>query len=624
MTKPPVSSAAAPLQSTVPLESVSESQRELQSQPPMTHVKTEPLKFNELPVSALPHPISESVNGLCNLSTAIQEFKRRLDELENHLDFIQASVEIEEQLAAGDVAVTSKCELQSICETMCARSLRRYIISHLDEAQKLREQVPSALKTAPQPAKLVLDCIGRFYLQGSRAYSKDSPMIPAREASILALELLLLTIEGELQIDDLVRQETVQAAVNWRKRLVIEGGIRKANEIDAKGLLLFVTCYGIPKVFKNEDIWDLVLAGNAGQVAKALRRSGSLVSRVSEIIEQAMSSGLKQNAKLEAVDVASSFGIDDKFTAQKLLTAYLQESEETLKRRKREANNLPTQLKQANERHLTALKTVMKFLRERNLDPLKVVPAWQLTEKITKLEEENANLSRTILETVTIKERADENDFLDKTNPAIKCLRVTGQVSNLLSSPSAGLYEQKKAAAYVMDSRSPFNSSIRVDIQPGGLASFGGDRYPSATLTSYSSAGVSLHENVGGSSFGAGCGLRHDASVNIPGAYGIPTAGNLSTSSVGREGVVDRPVFITGRSNGVAYGGVGNEAPGQSYVRSRTYGLFGPSPLMEGFPGLLDSPPPVIGATINVADLFRFVDAVVESDYNGRVGDYHQ
>ncbi|CAN1317795.1 Protein FRIGIDA [Linum perenne] len=559
MTKPPVSSAAAPLQSTVPLESVSESQRELQSQPPMTHVKTEPLKFNELPVSALPHPISESVNGLCNLSTAIQEFKRRLDELENHLDFIQASVEIEEQLAAGDVAVTSKCELQSICETMCARSLRRYIISHLDEAQKLREQVPSALKTAPQPAKLVLDCIGRFYLQGSRAYSKDSPMIPAREASILALELLLLTIEGELQIDDLVRQETVQAAVNWRKRLVIEGGIRKANEIDAKGLLLFVTCYGIPKVFKNEDIWDLVLAGNAGQVAKALRRSGSLVSRVSEIIEQAMSSGLKQNAKLEAVDVASSFGIDDKFTAQKLLTAYLQESEETLKRRKREANNLPTQLKQANERHLTALKTVMKFLRERNLDPLKVVPAWQLTEKITKLEEENANLSRTILETVTIKERADENDFLDKTNPAIKCLRVTGQVSNLLSSPSAGLYEQN---------------------------------------------------------FGAGCGLRHDASVNIPGAYGIPTAGNLSTSSVGREGVVDRP--------GVAYGGVGNEAPGQSYVRSRTYGLFGPSPLMEGFPGLLDSPPPVIGATINVADLFRFVDAVVESDYNGRVGDYHQ
>ncbi|CAN0906051.1 Protein FRIGIDA [Linum grandiflorum] len=562
MAKTVVSNAGSPIQSTdaqVKLESVSESELQFQSQPPMTHVNSDPPKVNELPHRS---PMVESVNRLCNLSTAIQEFKLRYDELEKHLNFIQSCVETQEQLGSRDV----ECELHIICETMCARSLRKYITSHLDEAQKLREEVPLALKTAPHPAKLVLECIGRFYLQGSRAFSKDSPMISAREASILALELLLITIEdGEVQLDDLDRQETVQAALNWRKRLVLEGGIRKASEIDAKGLLLFVACYGIPKLFKDEDIWDLVLAANAGQVANALKRSTSLVSRVADIIEQAVSSGLKQNAKLEAVDVASTFGIDDKFPAQMLLNAFLEESKATLKKRKREAHNSPAQLKQANECHLTALKSLMNLLKERNLDPLKVVPGLKFAEEIGMLEKENADLSRTILGMARMKMKAVENDNLDKINPAIKRPRVVGQIPNLMSSPSIGLYEHK-APGYMTDSRSPHSSSFL----PGVLSSYVGDTYPPcAPLTSYSSAGGLLHENT------------HDASVMF--------RGGLAGSSVGWEG--------------------------KHNARNRTYGMFGPSPLMEGFPGLTNSPPPVRGATINAADLFRFVDSVVESDY---------
>ena len=50
---------------------------------------------------------------------------------------------------------------------------------------------------------------------------------------------------------------------------------------------------------------------------------------------------MKKGMKIEAVDVACIFGIEDKFPAQKLLTLILQESREPLKGRKRKANNSP-------------------------------------------------------------------------------------------------------------------------------------------------------------------------------------------------------------------------------------------------------------------------------------------
>lgn len=50
---------------------------------------------------------------------------------------------------------------------------------------------------------------------------------------------------------------------------------------------------------------------------------------------------MKKGMKIEAVDVACIFGIEDKFPAQNLLTLILQESREPLKGRKRKANNSP-------------------------------------------------------------------------------------------------------------------------------------------------------------------------------------------------------------------------------------------------------------------------------------------
>ena len=246
----------------------------------------------------------KSVVELDGLSIAIHSFTRRLDELQKHLEFIENTIEsrskqlllIEntnpvvvetiteeggEGEGEGEEVVPSsrgtKSEVEYLCEMMCSRSLRKYIVSNMSDEARLREEVPAALKFAPKPAKLVLDCIGRFYLQGSKAYTKNSPMIPARQASLLILEFFLLSDCESLNEKE--KDEAHSAALAWRKRLVTEGGLSRATPIDATGLLLFIASFGIPSRFSNQDLRDLILL-TTQNISTALRRSPLLLARI--------------------------------------------------------------------------------------------------------------------------------------------------------------------------------------------------------------------------------------------------------------------------------------------------------------------------------------------------------
>ena len=254
----------------------------------------------------------KSVVELDGLSIAIHSFTRRLDELQKHLEFIENTIEsrskqlllientnlvavetiteLEEEKEAqgreGEEEFPSsrgtKSEVEYLCEMMCSRSLRKYIVSNMSDEAKLREEVPAALKFAPKPAKLVLDCIGRFYLQGSKAYTKNSPMIPARQASLLILEFFLLSDCDGDNVNEKEKDEAHSAALAWRKRLVTEGGLSRATPIDARGLLLFIASFGIPSRFSNQDLRDLILLTilSTQNISTALRRSPLLLARI--------------------------------------------------------------------------------------------------------------------------------------------------------------------------------------------------------------------------------------------------------------------------------------------------------------------------------------------------------
>lgn len=267
------------------------------------------------PPSPSPPLFLNSIAELKDFSAAMSGFLQCYDDLHNHLESIKGAIlgmlppenphisqpslqkpeALEETVMEkkGEDNSPSISELEGLCKAMCSRGVRKYLVSHLSNLSMLKEEVPKALRQAPNPWKLVLECLGKFFLQGSKAFTRNSPMIPARKASILVLECFLLmmgldaTSEKDNEILDIekeIKEEADVAALAWRKRLMVEGGLARAKQIDARGLLLFVACFGMPPLFTVEDMRDMVIAGNAKEIVRELQKSHLLMSKISGLI----------------------------------------------------------------------------------------------------------------------------------------------------------------------------------------------------------------------------------------------------------------------------------------------------------------------------------------------------
>ncbi|KFK36753.1 frigida [Arabis alpina] len=377
-----------------------------------------------------PPQFLKSIDDLVSFSAAVVAFKRQYDDLQNHMDYIDSQlksngIDITDSSSfhsaspllsspRNDASVVTtvivdqsppepseskKSEVQRLCEVMCSKGLRRYINTNVSDRAKLIEELPAALKHAKEPAKFVLECIGKFYLQGRKAFSKDSPMIPARQVSLLILESFLLMSEVceekklKIMIGSSVKDEAETAAIAWRRRLVVEGGLATAEQMDARGLLLLIASFGVPSNFRNMDLLDLIRKSGSAEIAAALKRSPFLVPKISGIVE----SSIKRGMHIEALELVYAFGMEDRFPASSLLTAFLRKSEESFERAKKKANS-PAAFKEANEKHLAALLSVMQCLEAHKLDPAKEVPGWQIKEEMVKLKKDTLQLKKEMKE----------------------------------------------------------------------------------------------------------------------------------------------------------------------------------------------------------------------------------
>lgn len=588
--------------------------------------------------------LAKSVNQLNDLSIAIQTFKNRYDELQNHLDFIEQAIDARtNELQASSSNATQKGvfqldieksdsnpnlkakveeeekekekekeeeekeeeqeqdELLSFCKTMNSRGLRKYVLARLSETTALREQVPIALKSAPKPSKLVFECIGRFFLQGSKAYTKDSPMIPARQASVQILEYYLLSgcVGGEEEVDALLNKEVHSAAVAWRKRLFIEGGVAKASEADARGLILFVGGFGIPNAFNDEDIFNLVSAGNARDVSNALRQSQLLLKRVSGIADGMMKKGMVVNA----IDLAYTFGFEDNFSPQTALTSFLQKSEETWKKSKQDLHDFPSSLKEAHKKYLAALKSVINCLSGHKIDFEKLLPGWKLNDKINDLEKDISDTNKKIEEK---KRKVDKSNSSNKMKiPEAKRTRFTGKDASMLSTSLPTLHEQRIASH--MDGNSSYDASLSAHLLDG--RSYG---YPNNYLTASSVQVGSISDSVAekylGSTVASGANILGGAMGGSYSGY----EGDMIRDNVGSVLNSNSHLY---RLHGIGEGALSQDrSVGQSYVgpSALVNNLYGKTST-EGFTGVPEHLS--IGASNRSgrSDLYSFADSVFDS-----------
>ncbi|KAK8516197.1 hypothetical protein V6N13_025705 [Hibiscus sabdariffa] len=572
--------------------------------PPLATVKTEP----DLPDQPQPREepqLLKSINDLASHASAILAFKSRFDELTKHLEFINQAIdakfnkplpqiepkpclkstqnEVETVQKGPETAPPSQppCGgIQSHCIVMNGKKVRKYIAKHLPNLPILREEVTAALKLASEPAKLVLDSVGETFSMGKNAYTKVPSLCQARQGILLLLELFLLMMSGEsgVKIAPKVKLEAQNRAVAWRKRMNKEGGLGEASEADARGLLLYVACFGIPKLFRNEDLGILLKLSNLSSISDAIKASPWLPGKMPDIIESMAKIGMH----FEAMDVTSIFGLEDKFSPKTILTLFLQESTKAFEREKREAYNSrsPVVLRKVNEKRLGALKSVVRFLEDnaKHSDATELFGSWLLKEKIVKLEEEIAEPDKRIV----------------KKNTKPKPKRKPDEMG---SSSMIKSQEIKRARFDTKEPPVPESHVNQLREQPTAILAGGDGLVPnSCNANNYPVASSAPN--------GSTCSLPGNGSGQMGGTTGVESSGIgvIPASSYSGE---DGEIEVDNADQMMSGSDVRYGWPKLSDVQSASawfVGLFGSSLSVEGFVGLPDN------SVRTIADLYRFAD----------------
>ncbi|GKE05529.1 putative frigida-like protein [Tanacetum coccineum] len=159
-------------------------------------------------------------------------------------------------------------ELQDFVDNLPPKALKRYLSTN----PHLKSHLPQSLKLAKNPAKLVLEAIGKYYVNNSKIYT-NAQQIAARVASVMLLEAFVMISSDEgVEVGECERKLAEESAVVWRNRMVKEGGVGNVEEIDARGLLLLVSGFGVRGVGIGE-LRDLIRRADVKGIAGALRRS---------------------------------------------------------------------------------------------------------------------------------------------------------------------------------------------------------------------------------------------------------------------------------------------------------------------------------------------------------------
>ncbi|XP_068661109.1 protein FRIGIDA-like isoform X2 [Aristolochia californica] len=349
--------------------------------------------------------ILKSVDNLRGLSGALSVFTSRWNDLQSHLDSIQKylkqfegssasspEIDVDPALCADDGE--PRTELERICETMNGKALRKYVAVRLSDPGNLRDELQSALRRSPDLGKLVISCIGRFYIQGSKAFEKPSAIVSVREACIVVLECFLLANGCAKVVDSPMKKEAEAAAIAWKMRLVKEGGIEHCKDVDAQGLLLFIASFGVPSGFAKDDLCKLMQSSKINKNSDALRSSSFLQQKLEDMLQ-----GMVKNGRyVAAVDLSCAFGLEEKFPPKALLLSFLNEISQKGKQIRREGQSSRGALKPADEKQLHDLKSVVKCLEKYQLDPSYFVN-WKIDEKIAKLEKDLSLFTNKLNET---------------------------------------------------------------------------------------------------------------------------------------------------------------------------------------------------------------------------------
>ncbi|GLJ17829.1 hypothetical protein SUGI_0311830 [Cryptomeria japonica] len=282
-------------------------------------------------------------------------------------------------------------ELKFLCQKMDAEGVWKYLTENKKDIQTFRAELPPALESAIDPARLVLEAIESFYDKNSENNSskKQPALADQRRACSLLLESLVPVLADPILGEDhpvvaqVFKERAKAIADDWKSKIDVDGDLANAKTLEVQAFLQLLATFGIAAEFDRGDLRKLVLAVSwRKQIAKLC---GPL--RLSEIMPDIVEELINKGKEIEAVYFAYSSGLSEKFPPVPLLKTYLKNSKKGF------SGNNSVAANEANSKELNALRAVIKCIEELNLQT--DFPPDSLQNRVVELEKKRSERKKT-------------------------------------------------------------------------------------------------------------------------------------------------------------------------------------------------------------------------------------
>ncbi|GAU36750.1 hypothetical protein TSUD_318490 [Trifolium subterraneum] len=264
---------------------------------------------------------------------------------------------------------------------------------------------------------------------------------------------------------------------------------------------------------------------------------------------------MKMGKVVESVDLAYTFGFEEKFSPKRTVNSFLLKSNETW-RKTTQACDVPILLKRANEKYLHDVKSVINCLEGHKVDITKLLPGWKLKDTIHKLKKDIADVTEKIEENSASKRKLDKSNISNRVMvPDTKRRRfseIDGRDPFVLSPAVTSLQAQRIASH--MDGDNSYDSSLTARYLEGRSYGYP-NNYSTAASAQIGSVSGSLPEGylgrgvssggsmIGGAIAGSLSGYQNDMPID-----NVGTPLNSNSALYSRLHSIDEGVLSYNRS----------------------------------------------------------------------------
>ncbi|KAK1353108.1 hypothetical protein POM88_052946 [Heracleum sosnowskyi] len=261
-----------------------------------------------------------------------------------------------------NVEVQSYPQLVRLCQANDSEGLHKFISENRKNLAAIKEEIPIALSAAADPANLVLDSLQGFY------------------------SIQVAHLDGKK--DSYLLERAKAIAEEWKPKLVdLDLDASNGNSLEAHAFLQLIATFGINSDYDPEVLSRMIPMVSRRQQTADLCRSLGLSERMPGVIDVLVNNG----RQIDAVNLAFSFELTEKYSPVSLLKSYLTEVRKATSPVKY-ANATPTVQTEVNERELTALKAVIKCIEDHKLE--EQYPIDPLQKQVLQLEKAKADGKR--------------------------------------------------------------------------------------------------------------------------------------------------------------------------------------------------------------------------------------